>query len=178
MTQRCLSSHGCVAFDDMVLMMVVAFTGIRDLSSASIPDVEDAVADVLSERPRELRFGGAVGADCAALSAACVGDGSACVVVVVPFKVADQPQLCRDLISRCANRIVELGLPKARWAYLRRNDRLLDDADLLVAFTDGRKSGGTAYTIGEAHNRGIEVRIVPVGAKAGAKDGRRPRQVP
>lgn len=46
-----------------------------------------------------------------------------------------------------------------RWAPLVRNHEIVAGAHLLIACYDGRKSGGTAYTIRLAETAGIPVRI-------------------
>jgi len=41
--------------------------------------------------------------------------------------------------------------------YHQRNRRLLERADMLVAFTDGRSTGGTASVIRQAEKKGVPV---------------------
>ena len=79
-------------------------------------------------------------------------------------------------------KVIELNLKTlGSWGYLRRNDAMLlgpkdavgclvaHPADRLVAFTDGRSTGGTAYTIRKARALGIKVEIVSVKARAKAR---------
>lgn len=47
-----------------------------------------------------------------------------------------------------------------RVAPLRRNDLMLETADILVACWDGRTSGGTAYTVRKAKARQLPIRLV------------------
>jgi uncharacterized phage-like protein YoqJ len=42
-------------------------------------------------------------------------------------------------------------------AYMRRNDYLVDHSSLVVAWWDGRRDGGTAYTALRARRKGREV---------------------
>jgi pimeloyl-ACP methyl ester carboxylesterase len=42
-------------------------------------------------------------------------------------------------------------------APLKRNDEMLDACDILVAAYDGRKSGGTFYTVNKAKNCGKKI---------------------
>jgi hypothetical protein len=141
--------------------VIVAVSGIRDLSPQSYADVELAIIEEMIDVD-EMRFGGALGVDTVALRVACeLADVETTLVVIVPCSAADQPREAREAFA-CASRIVELGLPRSRGAYLRRNDVLLDGADKLIAFTDGRATGGTAYTIERATRAGLDVRIVPV----------------
>jgi predicted amidophosphoribosyltransferase len=139
--------------------MIVAVSGIRDLSAASIADVELTAIEEATDVD-EMRFGGASGVDTAALAAIC--EAPILKTVIVPHRLRDQPPDVATVAKSCADRVIELGLPKSRVAPLRRNDALLDGADRLIAFTDGRETGGTYYTIQEAHERGLDVVVVPV----------------
>jgi hypothetical protein len=145
--------------------VIVAISGIRDLAAASIPVVEDAVRRAASG-VTAMRFGGALGVDTVALAA--VGMMPVHKTVIVPYRLVDQPRAAATVVRRCADSIIELHLPRSRAAYLRRNDALLDGADRLdrahrlLAFTDGRETGGTCYTIHAAKNRNIEVVVVVV----------------
>jgi predicted amidophosphoribosyltransferase len=139
--------------------MIVAVSGIRDLSEASIADVELAAIEEATEVD-EMRFGGAAGVDTAALAAIC--DAPIYKTVIVPYRLRDQPHNATQVAKDCADHIIEMRLPRSRTAPLRRNDLLLDGADRLLAFTDGRETGGTYYTIQEATERGLDVVVVPV----------------
>ena len=143
--------------------MIIAITGHRDLHDSSIPIVERKIAH---EAPTatEIRFGGAIGVDTVALESCCYlrQEKWPELIVIVPYRVADQPKAARATIETCADEVVELDLPRGRQASLRRNDELLDGADRLIAFTDGRTTGGTRYTIQKARELGIEVEIVEV----------------
>lgn len=48
-----------------------------------------------------------------------------------------------------------------KWAYLARNDQIVQEADIIVAIWDG-KSRGTYYTINQArkHNKPVNVHII------------------
>lgn len=140
--------------------MIVAFTGIREADPGMADEIEMAVLDVIGAGATELRFGGALGADTMALEAACPHDVHR--VVFVPFGVADQPKSARDVIRSCADDVLELDLPHSKSAYLKRNGIMIDGADRVVAFTDGRTTGGTADTIRKALVLDIPVTIVPV----------------
>ena len=143
---------------------VVAVTGIRDLDPTSIPDVELALADAMATA-KEVRFGGALGVDTVALRAAARLRGARRrvprLVVYVPFRASDQPAAARGVIA-LADEVVELRLPRSKWAYLRRNDKMLDGATRALAFTDGKRSGGTHYTAKKATDLGIPVTRVLV----------------
>jgi len=51
-----------------------------------------------------------------------------------------------------------------RGAPFVRNRILVDSCDMLVAFYDNRKTGGTAYTVNYARQRQKRVHIIPVQA--------------
>lgn len=145
--------------------MITVFSGIRDLDDASLADVELVVADEVVDAA-ECRFGGALGVDTAALLAACEVAGPARLKVFVPDVLARQPREARNAVERCADEIVELHLPiGVKRSFLDRNEAMLAGADRLVAFTDGRATGGTAYTIRRALERRIDVSVVPVLAR-------------
>jgi hypothetical protein len=153
--------------------MIIAVSGIRDLAVESEADVELAVADAIFN-VEEMRFGGARGSDTVALGAACeLADAELLLRVFVPGRLRDQP---REAVAaaQCADEVVELGLPLTPWAYYQRNDALLRGADRLLAFTDGRDTGGTAYTIERAAEWGIPTDLIPVRAAAKPPRGRRP----
>jgi hypothetical protein len=114
--------------------------------------------------PVEVRIGGAIGVDTLALRAAradllyFVGR----IVVYVPFTLKDQPVEAQIAIRECADKVVELDYPQKKWAYLRRNEKMLVGAHLCLAFTDGRQSGGTAHTMRVARNALIPVKATIV----------------
>jgi hypothetical protein len=145
--------------------MRVAISGTREVSREDSPIIEDHMMEVLSERPAEILFGGARGADTIALAAACTalaGVRPPKLVVIVPKRLKDQPVEAQEWARECADEILELQLPRLDTeAYRRRNRELVARADVLVAFWDGR-SGGTRMTIGLAEAAGIRVEIVPL----------------
>ena len=112
----------------------------------------------------EIRFGGAIGVDTVALEACCYLRSKVWpeLVVIVPYRVEDQPLAARKVIETCADEVIELDLPRIGRSALQRNDALLDGANRLIAFTDGRTKGGTWYTIERARDLEIEVEIVEV----------------
>lgn len=141
-------------------MTIVSFTGIRNIDDGMFEEIELAVLDEIGTGATELRFGGATGADTFALDAAC--DASVRRVVYLPFRLRDQSSEARDVIEDCADEVIELGRRRgSRDAYMERNRALVDGADRVVGFWDGRR-GGTSYTLDYAHRRGIPVSIVPV----------------
>ncbi|HET6496423.1 MAG TPA: hypothetical protein VFH61_13780 [Thermoleophilia bacterium] len=146
-------------------MAVVACSGIREVDRRrGAPLVELTVAEVLP-RAEAMLFGGALGSDTMALRAAHAlrRPRGPRLIVVLPSRLRDQPREAQAAVEECADEIVELGLkPGATPSYMRRNDALVERADVLLAFTDGRSSGGTAYTISKAKREGIETIVVAV----------------
>lgn len=142
---------------------VMAVCGIRALHPDSEPEVELAVAQEIGDGATELRFGDAAGTDQVALGAACiVGAADVTLRAFVVGNAGSVPRSRRPLIESCAD-VVYLGLrPGAKWAYERQAEALLDGADRLLAFTDGRTHGGTWDAIQKARRAGIEVEVVQV----------------
>lgn len=143
--------------------MRIAITGIRDLARRSYPTVEIAVLETLSiPGLTTLYFGGALGVDSAALEAVGPYAHAVDLVVIVPFTVDKQPREARRVIETWADKIVEMKQVFSKAAYLRRNDEMIRRSDRVLAFIDGRESGGTAYTIQKAEALNKPVDIVPV----------------
>jgi hypothetical protein len=142
---------------------VLAVSGIRNLSPASYQEVIAAVRR-LAPGFEEVRFGGALGSDTVALVAAGGLVPKPHLVVIVPCTASYQPAEARAAIRRYADEVRELGLPQARESYLERNLALIEGATRLLAFSDGRTRGGTAYTMRHAGERGLPIELVLVGA--------------
>lgn len=115
-------------------MAVVAFTGHRDRRA----DFDTLLSEVLRVTGPEtlFRHGGAEGFD------------------TQVAKLLEGPEL-----------IVHVYKPNydkyGNSAPLKRNDAMLNGADLLIACWDGRKQGGTFYTICQAAQMGIKTIILP-----------------
>jgi hypothetical protein len=147
--------------------VILVVSGIRDVARGSERDVEMAVLEALGRDPSEMRFGGARGVDTIALAAAGSVWSETRLRVFVPGRFSQQPRDAALAISAYAGEVVELGMSLAdKRSFLRRNDAMLDGATDLLAFTDGRSSGGTFYTIMQARHRGIAVKIVPVQSRS------------
>lgn len=144
----------------------VAVSGTRRPHPEDEGEIVRRIVEAIDRwRPREMLFGGAIGADTVALRAAHavrVGRAWPRLVVVVPGRAEEQPESAREATRRCADEVVELRLPLAdKSSYLTRNAELLARADRLLAFWDGRK-GGTSWTINEARRRGLGIEVAPV----------------
>ena len=146
-----------------VATWTTAVVGIRDLHPDSEPEVELAVAEEIGNGATELRFGDARGSDEVALGAACaIQSPETALKVFVLSSLDASPRSRRSLFAECSE-VVELGLrPGAKWSYDRQADALLEGADRLLAFTDGRESGGTWAAVEKAVKAGIGVTVVYV----------------
>jgi hypothetical protein len=146
--------------------MIITYSGIRDISEDSYNTIYQQVASDLSNGATELRFGGALGVDTVALEAAYRYNVDAKLRVFVPWKLRDQPAEARRTVQLCADEVVELQLPRVRWAPLERNVAMLlgrgARSDRLVAFKDDRCEGGTFRTIERANQEHIACQVVPV----------------
>lgn len=146
-------------------IMKVAISGTRDISPYDYPVIEGIIADIISEHPEEIIFGGASGADTVALAAACAileGTRPPKLTVIVPKRLKDQPLDAQEWAKECADEVVELKAPRLDIeAYRNRNIALLRRADGLVAFWDGR-SGGTGMTISLAQEAGLPTEIIRI----------------
>lgn len=146
--------------------MIVAVTGIRDLAVESHIVVGEAVAELVTMGATEWRFGGAIGADTTALLVALDHEGLN-TRVFVPGLLVEQPAEAQRAARR-ASEVIELGMRLGTPAYMRRNRLLVDGeaygprADRVLGLTDGRRTGGTAYTMGYARKLGVPVHEVRV----------------
>jgi hypothetical protein len=150
--------------------MIIAFTGIRDIDPASLDVLARAVEAELAYDPVEMRFGGAIGSDTYALAAAWkhrLPNSPTRLVVIVPFRLHDQPRFAASIADKYASEVRELKLSRMRKsAYFERNVALVRGATRVVAFTDGRRSGGTYHAMSVARKNGAELLIVPVLARS------------
>jgi len=149
--------------------MIIAFTGIRDIDPVSTDAVRRAVEAEYVADPLEMRFGGALGADTYALAAASVCrpfDSRTKLVVIVPFRLTDQPRAAYLVAEKYADEIRELRLSRVdKSGYFVRNAALVKGASRVIAFTDGRRSGGTYHTMSLARRQGAELVVIPVRSK-------------
>jgi hypothetical protein len=149
-------------------LMQLGVTGHRDIDEKD-RDVIDSTIEKHVEFADRLYFGGARGTDTRALKSAdqhrdC-SDGTQ-LIGVVPWGVDDQPKDSGKVLQTCADRILELevdlpvGIPRG---YFKRNQALVDRSDQLLAFWDGKESGGTYRTIQYARNQDVPVRTRSIG---------------
>lgn len=109
--------------------------------------------------------GMAVGFDLAAAEVVLELRGAGCDVrlcCVVPYIGQDQFFSAEDreryeAVLGSADRVVTLAEGYSREVFYRRNDYLVEQADSIIAYFDGVKSGGTAYTVRRARRAGVAV---------------------
>jgi hypothetical protein len=135
-------------------MSSIAFTGNRDYADRA--SLYRGLDKVKADR---YYFGGARGADTDALEYITKTQPASERIVVVPDRVIDQPVAVQPIIKAHATGVVELG-NSGPDRYQIRNRHMVDQADRVVAFTDGRKSGGTYNTVQYAHSQGKSVEVI------------------
>lgn len=140
----------------------IAVSGIRDLAPASAHVVELAVCELIAAGVQRFVFGGARGTDTVALAVAAAVASDLERLVIVPGLLREQPAETRSVTRHCATEVCEMGLSlRDPYSYQRRNLAMLDEANVLVAFSAG-SHGGTANTIRAARHRGIPIIEVAV----------------
>lgn len=143
----------------------VAFTGHRTYAGEGRRQLDDVLRMLYSDGYRRFLTGMAWGFDLVAARA--VIDlrrqhDDVRLVAVEPyagfrglFSGADADEYdavlaaCDERVTVCANRSV--------MCYRRRNDFLVDNAAVVVAWYDGGREGGTAYTVRRARRCGVPV---------------------
>lgn len=145
------------------MSLTVAITGHRRLPPGAGIVVRETIAMLVARYPGATwRAGGAIGTDQIATDVL-LGLGQI-VHLILPFPLEIQaarwtPIQIRQLHDQIA-RASHVEVLSQRYhvsGYHQRNLRLLERADVLVAFTDGRSAGGTASVIRQAKRGGIPV---------------------
>lgn len=103
-------------------------------------------------------LGGALGVDSWALE--WLSENGESCWVVVPFTAKEQPKFAQGLFDK-AKKIIELGLPQSKQAYLTRNRYMVDRSRAVIGFWSG-KPGGTSYTLEYGLHEAKEVHAYPV----------------
>ena len=143
----------------------VAFTGRRSYRDQAA-DMLPVTLEALYRRGyRRFLSGMAAGFDLAAAEA--VADFRTLrpdveLVCVVPFpahpdRLSPADRLRYDRLIASAAEVVMVGERYAPDCYARRNDYLVDHAAYVVAYFEGRPSGGTYYTVRRAHRQHLPV---------------------
>jgi uncharacterized phage-like protein YoqJ len=139
---------------------VVAFTGHRSYSHQACTALQECVARLYAEGARTFRVGMAEGFDLAAgeavISLMAQHDDVA-LEAYIPypnfasnFSVVDA-QRYNQIIARC-RRVTYAAEVYHTSVFRLRNDMLVDGAQVVVAWWNGRASG-TGYTVGKGRSR-------------------------
>lgn len=140
----------------------VAFTGHRDYDGCADGRLDTLLERLYGEGFRTFLSGMAVGFDLAAAEAvlrlrSLHDDVRLVAVIPFPGQAARFPareKMRYDAVLRAADRRELVCAEYVPGCYARRNDRLVEEASLLVAWYDGR-SGGTQYTVRRAHRKHV-----------------------
>lgn len=142
----------------------VSFTGHRTYCGEAADALRRTVEELYDRGFRTFQSGMAVGFDLAAAEAVLELRSrrpDVRLIAAVPFSgqetrfaAADRARFRRVLAA--ADRTEVLSPVYHRGCYAVRNDFLVDNARVLVAWYDG-SPGGTHYTVGRALRRGVEV---------------------
>ena len=145
-------------------------TGHRDIPPDRIPEVLGALEREVSIAVREgyTRFisGFAEGADLLFAEAAVLWTGSRpeySLVAALPYR--GRLECCdpafRRLLRRC-DEVHVLSERCSRECFLARDRWMVNESGLVIGVWDGRRSGGTAYTLRYAKSLGRQVRIIRI----------------
>ncbi len=147
--------------------MNISFTGHREFDRERFDGaLYRRILEIANTEASTFWSGMAVGFDLAAAEAVLKArDWGANIRLncVVPYVGQSLFYSDRDVeryenIIRRANRVITLAEEYSREVYFRRNDYLIEQADMFIAYFDGNlSSGGTAYTIRHARRAGLTI---------------------
>lgn len=140
----------------------IAITARRDLTPQLAAKIRTTMYELVQGGAKALVFGGARGGDTIALIAAYEAkvalNSNVTLLVIVPGTVDEQPPEARLAIRQCASAVIEMRQNLSHYASRQnRNLRQLAKSDFLVAFWDGKRSGGTWNCIAAAETAEMEV---------------------
>lgn len=146
--------------------ITVAFTGHRTYRGEAAEPLVEALRELYAEGYRIFLCGMAWGFDLAAAEAVMAlrsEYNDVELVCVVPHETfgnlfrGEERTRYDTLLSKAQSSIV-LRKNGSRFAYILRNDFLVDNASYVLAWWDGKPTGGTAYTVAKARREGLPVR--------------------
>ena len=144
-----------------------SFTGHRSYRGEAARQLDLTVVQLAREGVTDFLCGMATGFDMAAAESvmrmrSLLPDCRIRLTAVVPFdgqasrySSADRGRYERILAA--ADGVVCLGERYSRECYSRRNDFLVDNASVVVAWYDGSREGGTRYTVARARRTGRRI---------------------
>lgn len=132
----------------------VAFIGHREVNNFSIVERElDSIVERLIEGKEYVEFYMGRNGEFDIMAASAVkriqnqlGDHNSCLILVLPYEMADMPYL-EEYYQEIVFPLSKNAFPKA--AIEKRNQWLLDNCDLLVAYVE-HTNGGAAKLLGRA----------------------------
>lgn len=145
--------------------ITVAFSGHRTYQGEACEELRGIVARLYDEGYRRFLCGMAWGFDLAAGEAVAElkrAHSDVELIAVVPyegfyrlFHAEDAEQYRR--VADAADAIVVAGESEGKVAYRLRNDYLVENSSVLVAWFNGVPRGGTAYTVRRARRKGVRI---------------------
>lgn len=145
--------------------ITVAFTGHRNYEHSADKALDALLVELYDEGYRRFMVGMSWGFDLAAGEAVVRlmshAEGVR-LVAVEPYAgferlfKDEQKQRYERLIEKSDERIV-VSQNGSKLSYIRRNDFLVDNSSVLVAWYDGGRKGGTAHTFKRAQRSGLRV---------------------
>lgn len=145
--------------------ITAAFTGHRTYAGEADEALRESVLCLYERGLRRFLVGMAWGFDLAAGEAVLALKeqfGDVELVAVVPFAdfrnlFHDEILVLYDKVMASADECVVVSEQGSPHSYMRRNDYLVDNSSLVVAWWNGHRKGGTAYTVKRALKKGREV---------------------
>lgn len=148
--------------------MIITITGHRKISFDAKIKIDETMQYLLSHcEVDKIFFGGAKGTDTYALECALKHrqNKNCQLIVIVPDVLEKQPFETQS-ISQQADEIIELYneiTPKNRYlSYKLRNEYMIDNCHIVVAFFDGNYKSGTGHAISYAKQTNKETMIVTI----------------
>ena len=143
---------------------IATFTGHRTYQGEADEALREAVEALYDEGVRTFRVGMAEGFDLAAGAAVvALSERHEDVVIeaIVPFpafalRFGVRGKMLYDSVIASADVVLYADMAYHRAIFHRRNDMLVEGADVVVAWYDGSR-GGTDYTIRRAHKIGCRI---------------------
>jgi uncharacterized phage-like protein YoqJ len=145
--------------------ITVAFSGHRTYQGEACEELRGVVARLYDEGYRRFLCGMAWGFDLAAGEAVAElkrAHSDVELIAVVPyegfyrlFHAEDAEQYRR--VADAADAIVVVSESEGKVAYRLRNDYLVENSSVVVAWFNGVPRGGTAYTVRRARRKGVRI---------------------
>ena len=150
---------------DFIKNRSVAFSGHRTYRGEADEELRGVVARLYDEGYRRFLCGMAWGFDLAAGEAVAElkrAHSDVELVAALPYRNfsklfhADDAEQYRR-VADAADAVVAVSEDESRAAYRMRNDYLVENSSVVVAWFDGQPRGGTAYTLRQARRKGVRI---------------------